>query len=62
MIRDLGWANAQGETEKEIIRVVALCHAKGHNRTDVDHSNHRGTDHEVSCTECGYVYHYDSGD
>lgn len=60
---DLGWMNAKGETEAEIMRVRKVCvEVLKHNPVDVDHSNHRGTDHQVICDECGYTYHYDSGD
>lgn len=59
---DLGWENAGGQTEKNISSIVALCNGMGHNRIDIDHSNHRGTDHQVTCEKCGYTYHYDSGD
>jgi len=59
---DLGWANTGGSIEAEIEGRRAFCMAAGHRLKDIDHSNHRGTDHEVCCEPCGYKYHYDSGD
>lgn len=59
---DLGWLNAGGETAKAIDVAIAMCRVAGHKSKDVDHSHYRGTDHQVRCDECGYVYHYDSGD
>ena len=59
---DLGWANAGGVVEAKIDEARDKCRALGHTPTDVDHSNHRGTDHQVTCEACDYTYHYDSGD
>lgn len=60
---DLGWANAGGKVEAEIQRVRKVCiEVLKHKPTDFDHSGGRGTHHEHTCKECGYVYHEDTGD
>jgi len=55
-VKDLGWANGWGETPE----IVKKCRELKHTTTDVDHSHMRGTNHEVRCDICGYIYRYDS--
>lgn len=55
-VRDLGWGNGWKQTPE----IVKNCRKLKHRVSDIDHSGMRGTDHEVRCDVCGYVYHYDS--
>ena len=58
-LKNLGWANDWDDDPQ----VVKDCRAKKHRTTDVDVGPpHRGMEHVVTCTECGYVYRYDSSD
>ena len=62
-LENLGWQNAGGETEKTIDKYREMCRALNHQRTDLDISgNYSGTEHVVTCKECGYFYRYDSSD
>lgn len=55
-VKNLGWANGWGDTPE----IVERCRKLKHQILDVDHSRMRGTNHEVRCDICGYVYRYDS--
>jgi hypothetical protein len=62
-LKDLGWCNAGGDTERKINEICSECRGNGHHTKDKDMSFYRnGSKHEVTCDLCGYVYHYDSSD
>lgn len=62
-MKDLGWANAGGETERIINEWLKRCNIADHQRSDVDEGGgFRGLDHHVICQKCGFEYHYDSSD
>ena len=63
-IKDLGWANDGGETERIIDETHAKCVSMGHRRSDIDVGPpHRGIEHVVKCLDgCNFVYRYDSSD
>lgn len=55
-VKNLGWANGWRETPE----ILKKCRELKHKTSGVDHSHMRGTNHEVRCDICGYVYRYDS--
>lgn len=54
--QDLGWANGWKETPQ----IVKKCREEKHKVVNLDRSGNRGLHHEVKCTICKYIYHYDS--
>lgn len=62
IIEDLGWHNAGGRIGKIIDDCREVCLSLKHQPIDKDLTWPRGIDHEVTCNDCGYKYHYDSSD
>jgi len=60
-IKDLGWMNAGGETERKIQEANDACPHKAE-RKPASNEGAYGTVHTVTCEKCGWCYHYDSGD
>lgn len=56
-LKDLGWANAGGNTERHINQTIAICKGSGHEPITTSNGS---CVHRTSCVRCGYFFQVDS--